>query len=147
MGNTHGDHRDTVAALEADIVRVQVQLTDNSNPNDDTASVIHAGYLNKQGEGAMAFLRWQKRWFVVTSNGLIVYYEDKDAADTAAPLGAVKCSEVISVTCLPHGTDIHIEDAHRVYSLSVADPGARYIWVQVHKSALLSPLLTTTPTL
>lgn len=114
MGNTHGDHRRTIAALEEDILRVQLSLGHGARRSATaepgvSEEVLHAGYLRKQGEGFFEALRWRKRWFVV-ARSLLLYYADEEACQRAdKPLGAFKYDAVISVTALPHGTDIHLE--------------------------------------
>ena len=82
--------------------------------NDDKNNMIKAGYIYKKSDGK---LTWEYRYFVLTTNRVVYYYNDEDyKKEDIPPLGIFYLQNLFSVNLL---TDGYIGGKKNIFSLSV----------------------------
>jgi tRNA A-37 threonylcarbamoyl transferase component Bud32 len=102
----------------------------------DSEEVLHKGYLNKKGQGFADFLRWRRRYFVLTRNGDFCYYKHQRAYERGdPPMGAIQCREVTDLSCQASDVDFQVDTPKRGYHLSCAQPDERSTWVSALQTA------------
>ena len=84
--------------------------------NDDQDNMIKSGFIEKKSNGK---LTWEKRFFVLTSNRVIYYYNESDYKDTTiSPLGSFYLYNVFSIQKL---NDYSIRDKTNLFSVDVTE--------------------------
>ena len=82
--------------------------------NDDKNNMIKAGYIYKKSDGK---LTWEYRYFVLTTNRVVYYYNDEDyKKEDIPPLGIFYLQNLFSVNLL---TDGYVGGKKNIFSLSV----------------------------
>ncbi len=82
--------------------------------NDDKNNMIKAGYIYKKSDGK---LTWEYRYFVLTTNRVVYYYNDEDyKKEEIPPLGIFYLQNLFSVNLL---TDGYVGGKKNIFSLSV----------------------------
>ena len=82
--------------------------------NDDKNNMIKAGYIYKKSDGK---LTWENRYFVLTTNRVVYYYNDEDyKKEEVPPLGIFYLQNLFSVNLL---TDGYVGGKKNIFSLSV----------------------------
>ena len=82
--------------------------------NDDKNNMIKAGYIYKKSDGK---LTWENRYFVLTTNRVVYYYNDEDyKRGEIPPLGIFYLQNLFSVNLL---TDGYVGGKKNIFSLSV----------------------------
>ena len=82
--------------------------------NDDKNNMIKAGYIYKKSDGK---LTWEYRYFVLTTNRVIYYYNEEDYnKEGIPPLGIFYLQNLFSVTLLRDG---YVGGKKNIFSLSV----------------------------
>jgi len=105
----------------------------------DASEVMHQGWLVKQGEGMMAFMRWRQRWFVLTHSGCFSYYRtEEDYARGEPPVGCLLCKDVTNLVCKMGGLDFDVVTANRIYHLKTQAGADRNEWVKALQSCGVS---------
>ena len=84
--------------------------------NDDQDNMIKSDFIEKKCNGK---LTWEKRFFVLTSNRVIYYYNESDYKDTTiSPLGSFYLYNVFSIQKL---NDYSIRDKTNLFSVDVTE--------------------------
>ena len=82
--------------------------------NDDKNNMIKAGFIYKKSDGK---LTWENRYFVLTTNRVVYYYNKEDyKKDEVSPLGVFYLQNLFSVNLLPDGS---VGGRKNIFSLSV----------------------------
>ena len=82
--------------------------------NDDKNNMIKAGYIYKKSDGK---LTWEYRYFVLTTNRVVYYYNEEDYnKEGIPPLGIFYLQNLFSVTLLRDG---YVGGKKNIFSLSV----------------------------
>jgi hypothetical protein len=95
------------------------------------AAIAHQGYGSKRG--GLRNHAYKKRWFVLTEEGLLLYFEH---SDSTAPLGAVHLADA---TLAPHRTDdfkLIIKTRSRDWGLRYADARLCGEWMRALQSTI-----------
>ena len=82
--------------------------------NDDKNNMIKAGFIYKKSDGK---LTWENRYFVLTTNRVVYYYNEEDYnKEDIPPLGIFYLQNLFSVNLL---TDGYVGGKKNIFSLSV----------------------------
>ena len=82
--------------------------------NDDINNMVKAGYIYKKSDGK---LTWEYRYFVLTTNRVVYYYNEEDyKKEEIPPLGIFYLQNLFSVNLL---TDGYVGGKKNIFSLSV----------------------------
>ena len=110
--------------------------------NDDKNNMIKAGYIYKKSDGK---LTWEYRYFVLTTNRVLYFYNENDYIERKSPLGIFYLQNLFNVKLLTDGSvggkkniiSLIVNEwfkkgevmKYRVYYLSVEDREESFKWV------------------
>ena len=110
--------------------------------NDDKNNMIKAGYIYKKSDGK---LTWEYRYFVLTTNRVLYFYNENDYLERKSPLGIFYLQNLFNVKLLTDGSvggkkniiSLIVNEwfkkgevmKYRVYYLSVEEREESFKWV------------------
>ncbi|KAM3137016.1 hypothetical protein pb186bvf_010929 [Paramecium bursaria] len=93
----------------------------------------YQGYLQKKSPSKLKFNRFQKRYFMIRSQGqFLIYYPSKPQSSELQPKGVIPILDVKNVTAVPGTkTDFLIVMQEREFYLKAETPALREKWIEI----------------